>query len=146
MVPFTKSDSLVLDSALIADNDVAATLEPATGEVSLEANSYEQFVVDVAVGNLVASAVSASVQFYGSDVASGDIGDTWTPIGVLPGDDPIVVASAASTGEKLLSATLHSRNVGYKYVSAIVTLTVADQGATTYAVAILRGEIARRDE
>jgi hypothetical protein len=145
MLPFTKSDSVALKSALIADNDVAATLEPADGTVSLESNAYEEFVVETRMNNLVASAVSASVQFYGKNTNDGDVSATWTAIGVLPGTAPIVEASGASIGEKVLTARLHSRNVGYKYVSAIVALTFADQGAATSAAATLRGEIARRD-
>lgn len=145
MLPFTKSDSIFLASDLVADNDVLSVLEPATGAVSLEANAYEQFVVEVSFDNLVASVVSASVQFYGKATNDGDVSATWTVIGVAPLTAPIVAASAATVGGKLLTATLHSRHVAYKYVSAIATVTYADQGAATYAAASLRGEIARRD-
>jgi hypothetical protein len=138
MLPFTKSDSIFLASDLVADNDVSSVLEPATGAVSLESNAYEQFVAEVLFDNLVAAVVSASVQFYGKDTADGDVSGSWNAIGVYPGTSAIVNASAAT-------ATLHARNVSYKYVTAIVTVTYSDQGAATYAAASLRGEIARRD-
>ena len=145
MLPFTKSDSIFLASDLVADNDVSSVLEPATGAVSLESNAYEQFVAEVLFDNLVAAVVSASVQFYGKDTADGDVSGSWNAIGVYPGTSAIVNASAATAGGKLLTATLHARNVSYKYVTAIVTVTYSDQGAATYAAASLRGEIARRD-
>lgn len=96
MLPFTKSDSIFLASDLVADNDVLSVLEPATGAVSLEANAYEQFVVEVSFDNLVASVVSASVQFYGKATNDGDVSATWTVIGVAPLTAPIVAASGKS--------------------------------------------------
>lgn len=145
MLPFTKSVSIALAKDAVADNDTSSVLEPADGTVSLEANAYEQFVVEVLFDNAVAAAVEASVQFYGKDTADGDVSATWNAIGVKPGTAPIVQTSAATSGLKLLTATLHSRNVEYKYVTAIVTLTYSDQNATTVALASLRGELARRD-
>lgn len=140
MLPFTKSDTIALAQAAIADNDVSAVLEPADGTVSLESNSYEDFVVEVLLNNLVASAASASVQFYEKATNDGDVSATWDAVG-----DPVVVALGSTVGLLAGSAKLHSRNFGEKYVSAIVTLTIADQGASTFAVASLRGELARRD-
>jgi hypothetical protein len=145
MLPFTKSDSVALASALVADNDVAATLEPADGTVSLEANAYEEFVVETRFNNLVAAVVSASVQFYKKATNDGDVSATWTLAGVYPLTAPIVEASAATAGEKVLTARLHSRHIDVKYVTAIVALTFADQGAATFAASTLRGEIKRRD-
>lgn len=140
MLPFTKSDTIALAKAAIADNDVAAILEPANGTVSLKSNSYEDFVVEVLLDNLVAVAASASVQFYQKATNDGDVSATWTAVG-----SPVVVALGATIALLAGTAKLHSRNFSEKYVSAIVTLTIADQGAATYAVASLRGELARRD-
>jgi hypothetical protein len=140
MLPFTKSDAIYLASALVADNDVTAVLEPATGAVSLESNAYEDFVVEVSFDNKVASAGSVSVQFYKKATNDGDVSATWTAVGA-----PIVVAIAASVGGSVSAAKKHSREFGSKYVSAIATLTFADQNAATYASASLRGELKRRD-
>jgi hypothetical protein len=144
-VPLLKSATSPLAIAAIADNDTSAALEPATGAVSLEANLYEQFVAELFMDNKVAALISVSFQFYGSDAASGDISATWTKIGVEGSDDPIVDASAATSGLKLQSATLHAREIGFKYVSVIATVTFSDQGAATTAVLTLRGESKRTD-
>lgn len=140
MLPFTKSDTIYLASALVADNDVSKVLEPATGAVSLESNAYEDFVVEVSFDNKVATAGSVSVQFYEKATADGDVSATWAPV-----EDPIVVPIAAAIGGSVSVAKLHSRLFALQYATAIATVTFADQNAATYVSASLRGELARRD-
>lgn len=135
-----QGDPVLLGVADVVDNDVTTTLEPPDGTFSLEAHSFEEYVVEA--GGLLAAdgAKSVSVQFYGKATADGDVSSTWTALG-----SP-VVASLGSTADRTAArVTLNRQGAGlHKYVSAIATFTHVDQGTTGRVYASLSGNIPTR--
>jgi hypothetical protein len=146
MLPFTKNTSVFGLTARVADGETSKALEPADGTYSLEASQYDSVRVLVGISNKVASAPTLSVQFYGKVTADGDVSGSWAAEGVGGGTTALTATGAAAASNQVLEVSIPTREIGYKYVTAIATITFADQDAATEVFSVMVGEIKRRED